>query len=96
MSYHNMPMSLFANVLAGAVDDTVVDGTGLRGSYDFTLEYYAGPGGRGVQEGRELAPDPNGPTLEVALRSQLGLRLEARKGPVEILVIEHIERLSGN
>jgi uncharacterized protein (TIGR03435 family) len=96
MSYRNMPMSLFANVLAGAVDDTVVDGTGLKGSYDFTLEYYAGPGGRGVQEGREPAPDPNGPTLEAALLAQLGLRLESRKGPVEMLVIEHIERLSGN
>jgi uncharacterized protein (TIGR03435 family) len=96
MSYHNMPMSLFANVLAGAVNDTVVDGTGLKGSYDFTLEYYAGPGGRGVQEGREPAPDPSGPSLEAALQAQLGLRLESRKGPVEMLVIEHIERLSGN
>ena len=96
MSYHNMPMSLFANVLAGSVDDTVVDGTGLKGSFDFTLEYYAGPGGRGVQEGREPAPDPSGPSLEVALQAQLGLRLESRKGPVEILMVEHVERLSGN
>jgi uncharacterized protein (TIGR03435 family) len=78
------------------VDDTVVDGTGLKGSFDFTLEYYAGPGGRGVQEGREPAPDPSGPSLEAALQAQLGLRLESRKGPVEILMVEHIERLAGN
>ena len=96
MSYHNMPMSLFANVLAGAVDDTVIDGTGLAASYDFTLEYYGGPGGVGVKEGREPAPDPNGPSLQSALRDQLGLRLESRKGPVEMLVVERIERLSGN
>ena len=96
MSYHNMRMSLFANVLAGAVDDTVVDGTGLTGSYDFTLEYYSGPGGVGVKEGREPAPDPNGASLEAALRDQLGLRLESRKGPVEMLIVDHIERLSGN
>lgn len=93
--YHNMPMSLFANVLAGA-DDTIVDQTGLKGSYDFTLDYYRGPGGKGVEEGREPAPDANGPSLETALREQLGLRLESRKGPVEVLVIEHIERPQGN
>jgi uncharacterized protein (TIGR03435 family) len=93
--YHNMTMSLLANVLAGP-DDTIVDRTGLQASYDFTLEYYAGPGGIGVKEGREPAPDQNGPSLETALREQLGLRLESRKGPVEMLVVEHIERLSGN
>jgi uncharacterized protein (TIGR03435 family) len=93
--YHNMPMSLFANVLAGS-DDTIVDQTGLQASYDFTLEYYAGPGGIGVKEGREPAPDQNGPSLETALQEQLGLRLESLKGPVEMLVVEHIERLSGN
>jgi uncharacterized protein (TIGR03435 family) len=96
LSYHNMPMSLFANMLAGAVDDTIVDQTGLTGSYDFTLDYYQGPGGSGVKEGREPAPDPNGPSLQTALREQLGLRLESRKGPVEMLMVEHIERLSGN
>ncbi len=94
-AYHNMPMSLFANVMAGP-EATIVDQTGLKGSYDFTLEYYRGPGGRGVEEGREPAPDPNGPSLETALREQLGLRLESRKGPVEVLVIEHIERPAGN
>ena len=94
--YHNMAMSLFANVLAGS-DDTIVDQTGLTGSYDFTLDYFhGGPVGSGVKEGREPAPDPNGPSLQTALREQLGLRLESRKGPVEMLVVEHIERLSGN
>jgi uncharacterized protein (TIGR03435 family) len=93
--YHNMTMSLFANVLAGR-DDLIVDRTALRESYDFTLDYYAGPGGVGVKEGREPAPDQNGPSLETALREQLGLRLESRKEPVEMLVVGHIERLSGN
>ncbi len=92
--YHNMTMSLFANVLAGS-DDTIVDRTGLQASYDFTLEYYAGPGGVGVKEGREPAPDANGPSLEMGLQ-QLGLKLESRKGPVEMLVVEHIERLLVN
>lgn len=96
MSYHNMPMALFANLLAFAVDDVVVDQTGLKGSYDFTLDYYRGPGGVGVKEGREPAPDPNGPSLQTALQEQLGLKLESRKGPVEMLVVDHIERPTGN
>ena len=95
-SYHNMPMSLFANVLSGAVDDSVMDRTGLNGSYDFTLDYYRGPGGVGVLEGREPAPDPNGPSLYTALRQQLGLSLESRNVPVELLIIDHVEKLSEN
>jgi len=98
MSYHNISMMQFANLLAfdPEVDDAVVDATGLTEGYDFTLDYYRGPGGRGVQEGREPAPDPNGPSLQEALKKQLGLKLESRKGPVELLVVEHMERPAGN
>jgi uncharacterized protein (TIGR03435 family) len=98
MSYHNITMPQFVNILAfdEEVGDTVVDGTGLTGSYDFTLDYYRGPGGPGVLEGREPAPDPNGPSLHEALEKQLGLKLESRKGPVKLLVVEHIERPPGN
>jgi len=96
MSYHNVPLPVFANLLALAVDDLVVDRTGLKGSYDFTLDYYAGPGGRGVEEGREPAPDANGPSIHKALREQLGLELESQRVPVEMLVVEHVERPRGN
>jgi len=96
MSYHNMPMALFANLLASAVDDLIVDQTGLKKTYDFALDYYRGPGGIGVKEGREPAPDPDGPSLETALQEQLGLKLESRKAPVEMLIVDHIERPSGN
>jgi uncharacterized protein (TIGR03435 family) len=95
-SYHNMPMTTFANLLATWMDEKVVDGTGLKGSYDLTLEYNPGAEGRGVREGREPAPDPNAPSLQTALEEQLGLKLESRKGPVEMLVVDHIERMSGN
>jgi uncharacterized protein (TIGR03435 family) len=95
-AYRNIPMSLFANILSMAVDDAVVDATGLKASYDFTLDYYYGPGGQGVREGREPAPDANGASIYTALQEQLGLKLEARKGPVEMLVVEHIERPTGN
>jgi uncharacterized protein (TIGR03435 family) len=94
--FHNMPMPMLANVLSSWVDDTVVDGTGLTGSYDFTLEAFLGPGGPGVREGREAGPDQNAPSVYAAVQEQIGLKLEARKGPVEVLVVEHVERLAGN
>ena len=94
--YQNMSMPVFANLLAFPVDDTVVDQTGLNGTYNFTLNYMPERLGPGVLEGREPGPDPNAPSLTTALQQQLGLKLESRKGPVAMLVIEHVEKLSGN
>lgn len=74
----------------------MVDKTGLKGGYDFTLEYTPDVVTQSVLEGREPAPNPNGPSLFVALQEQLGLKLEARRELVEVLVIDHIEKPSGN
>jgi uncharacterized protein (TIGR03435 family) len=94
--YTNMSMPIFADLLAFPVEDTVVDQTGLRGVYNFTLNYMPERLGPGILEGREPGPDTNAPSLSTALQEQLGLKLESRKGPVEMLVIEHIEKLSVN
>jgi uncharacterized protein (TIGR03435 family) len=94
--YHNVPMALFTNLLAGYVGDTVVDETGLEGSYDFTLNFMPDSLGPGVREGREPGPDPNAPSLFTALQEQLGLSLVRRKAAVDLLVIEHIEALVEN
>jgi uncharacterized protein (TIGR03435 family) len=72
----------------------VVNNTGLEGNYDFKLEWTPDPG--------PPAPDarpveaPMGPSLFSAIQQQLGLRLEATKGPVDILVIDGVERPSEN
>jgi uncharacterized protein (TIGR03435 family) len=76
----------------------VQDQTGLDGEYDFTLrwtgENLAAP--RGIESDTAGQSDSSGPSLFTALQQQLGLRLESKKGSVDTIVIEHIERPSGN
>jgi uncharacterized protein (TIGR03435 family) len=72
----------------------VVDRTGLTGAYDIDLKWTPtpsqlppGPPPPGVEPPQI---DPNGPSLETALQEQLGLKLDAERGPVEVLVIEKL------
>lgn len=80
--------------LSPAVDRIVFDKTGLTGNYDIQL-YFAPPFVFGP--GMVAVPNPDvdsGPTVFTALQEQLGLRLEPRQEPVDVLVIDHVERLS--
>jgi uncharacterized protein (TIGR03435 family) len=95
-SYRSFSMPIFANILAAHLDDTVVDKTGLSGSYDFKLEFTPEHVGQGAKDGHEAAPNLEGPSLFTALREQLGLELRRQTVPVELLVIDHIEEPSGN
>jgi uncharacterized protein (TIGR03435 family) len=89
------PMSLFATGLSNQVARTVVDRTGLTGNWDFeftfTPERFRVVRSTGVD-----APttDTDGPSLFTAIQEQLGLRLESTKGPVKVLVIDHVEQPS--
>jgi uncharacterized protein (TIGR03435 family) len=85
---HKMPLSRLADILASALKTPVRDMTGLEGNYDFKLD---------------LRPDllnrqPGDGPLDLAgiaitaLDEQLGLRLEARKLPIEILIVDHAEK----
>jgi uncharacterized protein (TIGR03435 family) len=71
----------------------VVDESGLPGLYDFDLAFLPelppGVGTDGMINGQ---PIPALPDLTTALREQLGLRLESRKGPVQVMVIDHVEK----
>jgi uncharacterized protein (TIGR03435 family) len=93
-------MASLANMLSQQLGRTVVDKTGLTGNYDFKLEWTPDLGQpQGPKEigGAETAPpDSPGPTIFTALQEQLGLKLESTKGPVEILVIERVEKPSEN
>jgi uncharacterized protein (TIGR03435 family) len=94
--YKNFPLSDFAFYLSAMLDRTVVDATGLQGGYDFALAWTPERVGRGVVEGREAAPDPDGPSIFTALQQQLGLKLESQKGQVEFLTVEHVEKPTEN
>jgi len=85
---HHISMKLLASTLQGYIGDPVLDMTGLAGIYDLSLEF---------SSDESLAANPtSGPSIFTAVQEQLGLRLEARKGPVEVVVIDHVEKPSGN
>jgi len=97
----NIPMSLFVWYLQNTwrVDRPVIDRTGLKGSYDWELNFTPDNRlqGRGDNPNAALAPDlADRPPLFEALRKQLGLRLDPQRGPAEFLTIEHVELPSGN
>jgi uncharacterized protein (TIGR03435 family) len=76
-------MAVLASQLSTILERVVVDKTGLTGKYDIKLEWV-----------RELeAATGSGPSVFAAIQAQLGLKLEAGKGDVEVLVIEHAERV---
>jgi uncharacterized protein (TIGR03435 family) len=72
------------------LDRTIVDKTGLTGIYDFT--FMPPP----VQKQSQASADFNIGPLSEALQNQLGLKLEAMKSPLGIIVIDHVERPAGN
>jgi uncharacterized protein (TIGR03435 family) len=92
----NATMAELASVMQrAAVDRPVVDQTGLTGRYDFVLEWTPDD----TQFGGQRPPTPEVPVkpdLFAALQQQLGLKLVATRGPVEVLVIDRIERPSNN
>ncbi len=95
-------ISVFAQMLAQQLGRPVVDKTGLKGFYDFELQWTPDENergmGLGIGDGRESPPpiDSSGPSIFTALQEQLGLRLEGAKGPVPIVVIDRIEKPTGN
>lgn len=84
-------MADLANVLSNQQERLVVDKTGLTGKYNFTIEGDAAAGpDRPVPPQEALRALRDRAWIATALREQLGLRLEAQRGPVEVLVIERV------
>jgi uncharacterized protein (TIGR03435 family) len=91
-------MKDLASLLTWDLGRPVIDRTGLTGRYDFTLDWSPEEhSGSSYDEQRNLLPDsPSGPSIFTALREQLGLRVEATKAPMDIVVIDHVEAPSAN
>jgi len=100
-----VPVSSIAAMLSQQLGRPVVDRTEIKGNFDFELQWTPDETQRGMGFGGIERPvgdsplpsgDPAGPSIFTAVQDQLGLRLEATKGPVESLVIDRIEKASGN
>lgn len=90
------PLSALVERLSKEFQMPIVDRTGLGGKFDFTLEFAPQPPGAVTPvspDSLPAAPDESGPNLLNAVQQQLGLRLNARKIPVDVLVIDRAERI---
>jgi uncharacterized protein (TIGR03435 family) len=88
---HGCPMDQWVAMLTAQFGRPVIDKTGLTGKYDFVLKYK----GRWDRDRPSDDLDPM-PPMDRALTEQLGLKVEAAKGPVKVLVIDHINKPSPN
>jgi uncharacterized protein (TIGR03435 family) len=88
----DVTMGFIANVLATSeLGRPVLDQTRLTGNFDFTLEWTPN-----IPVSPDFIPDQSGPTYIEALKEQLGLKLESSRGPVQVPVIDHVERPDEN
>jgi uncharacterized protein (TIGR03435 family) len=88
-----IPLSRLAEVIADQLNRTVIDKTGLTGVFDIKLKWTPD---RLVNAIADDGATDRPPSLLTALQEQLGLKLEAAKGPVETLVVDHAEKPTPN
>jgi uncharacterized protein (TIGR03435 family) len=81
-------VALLAEQLSLALGRIVVDKTGLQGRYDITLKW--------TPDDASASNASDGPSIFTAIQEQLGLKLESTKGPVQVLIIDHVEMPSEN
>jgi uncharacterized protein (TIGR03435 family) len=77
-----------AGYLAAHMGQRVLNETGLKGTFDIALDF--------TLDDRPQTGDESAPSVFTAVKEQLGLKLEARKAPVEIVVIDHVEKPTDN
>lgn len=82
----NAPVEFLAGMLTYMLGKTVVDKTGIEGKFSYDLKWTPD----------EPSGARDGVSLFAAIEEQLGLKLEARKGQVEVIVVDHVEKPSDN
>ena len=96
ISAGSIALANFAQMLGSMLKRPVYDRTNLTGNFDIQLDYTPDqmpqiPPGVTLPPGLTL-PSPDGPSLNTALREQLGLKLDATRGPVDVIVIDSVEQ----
>lgn len=82
-------MPTLVSVLSQQLGRSVVDKTGLNGSYDYSLQWT-------LDDAPPMASDSDAPSLFTAVQEQLGLKLESGKRPADVIVIDHLDMPSSN
>jgi len=85
--FHNQPISRLTFLLSRRMDRPVLDMTGLDGSYDYTIDI------SGLNGFNPQSIADSGPSIFTAVQTDLGLKLESRKAPVEMLVIDSVSKI---
>ena len=90
MGARDITMGFFVNSfsLYGDLGKPTIDRTELKGTYDIAMEW--------SNEDKLPNGEPAGPSFQEALKQQLGLKLESQKGPIQVMIIDHLERPAGN
>lgn len=91
MTFQGMPLTGLVNTLANILHMPVVDGTGMTGPYDFTLDPL-----QMSERAQQVTPDVWPDLVLAAVREQLGFKLEKQRAPLEITVIDRAERPTDN
>ena len=93
----SIPIADLTPMLSRILGRMVVDKTGLPGKFDVSLQWMPAQSQQPSPEGsKPQPPRPADPSILAAIQEQLGLRLESRKGPVEMFVIDGAEKPSEN
>jgi uncharacterized protein (TIGR03435 family) len=89
--YRHVSGQALAVILTRFTQQPIVDMTNLKGQYDVDLQW--APDTANASPSTDTADMSGAPSLFAAVREQLGLRLEARKGPMEVVVVDHANRV---
>ena len=93
LTAQGVPISNLSSFLAQQLHKQVVDKTGLKGTYDFTLKWQPDDM---PMESKDATGGEQAPSIFTALQEELGLRLDATKGLVDMIAVDHVEMPSEN
>ena len=89
---HNETATELANAIGPqTLGAPLTDATGLTGRYDYTI-FWSMAATTAARRGSPAIDDSDGPSIFDAVQDQLGLKIEKRKGPVQMLVVDHVEK----